>query len=105
MLKKFLTVPDTFDPDDRRRRQILNILLISFSIIAIPSFIASFFGVDTHIMVISILALVVFIILVFINHSPRLPGWISATIFMSFLIIITSQADNPDELYNGRSMI
>jgi signal transduction histidine kinase len=105
MLKKILTIPDTFDPDDRRRRQILNILLISFIFIAVPGFTAALFNGPPHIVIISILTIVMFIVLLFINRSPRLPGWVSATIFMSFLIIITSQADNPDELYDGRSLL
>ena len=29
-LPKFFQIPDTFDPDDRRRRQILNIILLFF---------------------------------------------------------------------------
>ena len=41
-LPKLLQLPDTFDPDDRRRRQILNIILALFIAGGLISIIATF---------------------------------------------------------------
>ncbi len=36
MLKKLLSIPNTFDPDDRRRRQVLNVFLIAIIAMGLP---------------------------------------------------------------------
>ena len=41
-LSKLLGLPDTFDPDDRRRRQILNIILALFIAGGLVSILATF---------------------------------------------------------------
>ena len=46
-LPGFLQIPDTFDPDDRRRRQIPNIILSFFIVAGLFSVIATFSYGDT----------------------------------------------------------
>ena len=111
MLKKLLTIPDTFELDDRRRRQILNVLLLFFGVLSIVDIITtvslSKFG-DSHAFILTILGILALLIvggLLVANRSHKIPEWIIATIFITFLILAISQSDVPDELYNGRSLI
>jgi signal transduction histidine kinase len=105
--RELLLIPNIIDPDDRRRRQVLNILLI-FCIAV------SFMGTILALTVMSVtetspilpfLILGFFGSLWFINRSSRLPSWVSGVIFIMVSIIYFAQADNPSELYNGRSTV
>lgn len=106
-IKQLLLIPNTIDPDDRRRRQVLNILLL-FCIAV------SFLGATLAFAVRSItettpilptLIVAFFCSLWFLNRSSKLPSWVSGVIFIVVSILYFAQADNPAELYNGRSTI
>ncbi|MGC1374925.1 MAG: histidine kinase dimerization/phospho-acceptor domain-containing protein, partial [Anaerolineales bacterium] len=112
MLQDLFRIPDTFDPDDRRRRQILNILLIFFAVVISASFILTLIlynilGVQHSNVLIGscILGMIIFTLLLFANRSSKLPGWVSGAIFVGFLIAAISQVETPNELYNGRSLV
>ena len=112
MLKKLLTIPDTFDPDDRRRRQILNILLVAFITLSILNGIValmlSILMHDAHATILinlSAWATIFFTLLLFANRSPKLPGWLVSSILVTFVIIAIAQVDTPKELYDGRSLL
>lgn len=111
MLKKFLTVPDTFEPDDRRRRQILNVLLLFFGVVCAIEIItaaSSFTTGDQNAFLLTFLGILAFLFvggLLIANRSRGIPEWIIATIFITFLIAAIAQSDSPDQLYNGRSVI
>ena len=107
-LPKFLQLPDTFEPDDRRRRQILNIILSLFIAGGLFSIIATFSYGDPFMAVIhdpeaslilisSLSVVVVFLVLFAINRWERtgsLAGWL----FVLSLIAIISISDTPNEL-------
>jgi signal transduction histidine kinase len=112
MFQNLFRIPDTFDPDDRRRRQILNILLIVILVAMLIGFIVTiaiyYQNLDSHSIALigwSILGIVVLSILLLANRSHSLPGWLSAAIFIGFLIAAFTQVDTPGELYNGRSLV
>lgn len=111
---KILQIPDTFDPDDRRRRQILSIILLFFitgglfSIITTFSYGDPFLDVirdpDASLILLSSTSLVVAFGLLFaLNRYVRarsMAGWL----FALLLIAIISVSDTPSELV-GRGLI
>lgn len=115
MLKNLLRIPDTFDPDDRRRRQVLNILLIicimlnviviSLSLILLASYRTSNATPNNNPATAPVFAMILFIVLLLMNRSPRIPAWLTGTIFIVFCLALFTQADTPAELYNGRSTL
>jgi signal transduction histidine kinase len=112
MLKNFVTIPNTFDPDDRRRRQILHIILIIFAVVVcIELFITLIFlqQLETEhasvLMISPIVAIIATSILLIANRSPKIANWITSAIFISLFVGLISHIDTPDELYNGRSLI
>jgi hypothetical protein len=114
-LPKLLQLPDTLDPDDRRRRQILNIILTVFIAGGFVSIIATFSYGDPFLEVIhdadamnslvsSLSVVIAFLLLFFLNRWERtgaLAGWL----FVFSLIGITSISDIPSELVVGRGLI
>jgi signal transduction histidine kinase len=113
-LPKLMQIPDTFDPDDRRRRQILNIILLFFIGAGLFSIIATFSYGDTLLEIIrdpdgllvllsSTSVVIVFVLLFVLNRWERagsLAGWL----FILALIAITFISDTPHELV-GRGLI
>lgn len=107
-LSKVLQIPDIFDPDDRRRRQILSIILSFFitggffSIITTFSYGDPFLDVirdpDASLILLSSASLVVAFALLFaLNRYVRarsMAGWL----FTLLLIAIISVSDTPSEL-------
>src|SRR5688572_11810260 len=115
MLENLLRIPDTFDPDDRRRRQILNILLIVFTALALLSIIVALFiihnrvdpgGGDSELVLIpGIFLIVISSALLVTNRSASVPGWLNGVVFLILLMVTLLQSDTPQQLYNGRSLI
>lgn len=109
-LDRFLIVSTT-DPDDTRRRRILNILVVFIGIFSVVAIIASFIVTifklqgwkDVSLLVIgSLLAVLGLLIIYLINKFWS--GRIAATIFLIFLTLIFSFSDTPEELTVGRSL-
>src|SRR5690242_2042499 len=119
MFKNLFRIPDTFDADNRRRRQILNAVLIVSWAGTLLGLIYSFLILNCNCLNISVidrdgisvvatfdvLGVALFSVLLFANRSPRVPSWIIGTILLTVVIITTSQVDTPQELYNGRSLV
>jgi len=112
MLQDLFRIPDTFDPDDRRRRQILNILLIVFMVMILVYFIVVLISYDDlgdqhkgDAIGWGVLAILISIMLLLANRSPKLPGWVSGAIFIGFFIAAIARADTLENLYNGRSLV
>ena len=114
-LPKLLQLPDTFDPDDRRRRQILNIILALFIAASLVSILVTFsygnsFAEIIHdkdgilILLSSVSVVVVFSILFFLNRLQR-AGTLAGWLLVLCLIAITCISDNPVELVRGRGLI
>lgn len=113
-LPKFLQIPDTFDPDDRRRRQILSVILSFFVVGGLFSILATFSYGDPFLDIIrdpegslillsSVSVVVAFGFLFALNRFHRsgsLAGWL----FVLCLIAIIFVSDTPDELV-GRGLI
>ncbi len=107
-LPKLLGLPDTFDPDDRRRRQILNIILALFiaggliSIIATFSYGDSFMEIihdrDGALILLSSVAVVVIFTLLFLLNRLERAGTLAGWLFVLSLIAIISISDVPSEL-------
>lgn len=112
MIRTLFTIPNIFDTDERRRRMILNAMLIIFILMASLAIAIIFFlmrpvdqaHADELIQISSITVLTMITLLV-ANRSPRVPGWLTGIIFVVYLIAIISRADTTHELYNGRSLI
>jgi signal transduction histidine kinase len=113
-LPKLLQLPDTFDPDDRRRRQILNIILALFIAGGLVSIIATFSYGDSFIEIIqdqdgalillsSVSVVVVFSLLFLLNRWER-TGTLAGWLFVLALTAITYISDIPSELV-GRGLI
>jgi len=112
-LNRLLDVPST-DPDDARRRKLLNIVLSGVAILAILAGLVTFsLASMLNIMsrqdvIIGILSgLILFfgtIIFFAINRSRRIPGWFASGSFLLFLSVILAFTDTPQELANGRSL-
>ncbi len=117
MLKSLLHFPSIFDPDENKRRQVLNILLIlliATSLVAetlillttckcIP-ILPKFSGAQGA-QVLGIFGLILPGVLLLVNRSARVPFWSSGAVFGVFVIALLSQTDSPYELYSGRSAV
>jgi signal transduction histidine kinase len=112
MLKNLLRVPNTFEREDRRRRQVLNVLLISLllvnllgSIIILIYMFSNILERSKTLLLLSGLVFIFLSTLWLMNRSDRIPSWVNGTVFIILVICLFSQADTPNELYNGRSTI
>jgi len=114
ILPKILQIPGAFDPDDRRRRQILSIILSFFIAGGLFSTIATFSYGDPFLEVIrdpdaslvllsSVSVVVSFGLLFALNRTYR-SGSLSGWLFVLCLIAIVSVSDTPSELV-GRGLI
>lgn len=113
-ISSWFDVPTT-DPDDTRRRRLLNILLAGTGILGILTIlaviaIASFnLTQTTSSDVLIVLASGVSIVLIaafcyWLNRNKKLPGSVPSTIFLLFLMTILGFSDSPQELAAGRSL-
>jgi len=110
ILSRFLTV-STIDPDDTRRRRILNILVASvgiLSFIALTIFLGSvIFKVESWanvslVIIGSAVTVVGSVIIYLINYFWS--GRIAATIFLVFLTFVFAFSDTPTQVASGRSL-
>lgn len=107
-LPKVLQLPDTFDPDDRRRRQILNLILSFFIAGGLFSLVATFSYGDSLVEVIqdpegslvllsSVSVVILFSLLFALNRLER-AGSLAAWLFVLALMAITYVSDAPSAL-------
>ena len=106
-----LTVP-TSDPDDARRRRLLNIILMAALMAAIVALIALILAnifdpqanfSETQLLLGGIVVFTLGILGIYILNR-RMPGRSAALIFLIFLTIIFIFTDTPRELVEGRSL-
>ena len=110
LLNRFLDVPST-DPDDARRRKLLNIILgfvgsLTISVLLVVPILSvirniSFSEVSSIYFTAGAL-LIGTVFLVFLNR--KVPGWIASTLFLLFLMIVFAFSDTPDQILGGRSL-
>jgi signal transduction histidine kinase len=111
-INQLLDVP-TSDPDDARRRRLLNILLLGVLFAALFGLIAIAFGIvrsqvafsDTEVQVLlGGIVIVTLGILMIYQINRRLSGRLAALIFLLLLTIVFVFTDSPEELVDGRSL-
>ncbi|MGE5777275.1 MAG: sensor histidine kinase [Chloroflexota bacterium] len=110
LLNRFLTVPTT-DPDDTRRRRILNILVFSSGILSLIVLVGSIAMIalgaekweNVRLLVITDIFLMFGLLATYLINT-HWSGRIAATIFLIFLTVIFSFSDTPEELTVGRSL-
>jgi signal transduction histidine kinase len=113
MLNNPFRIPDTFDPEDHRRRQILNILLILFTFMGLLVFILALFfsflprnlEYNSMPLVWSAFTIAICTVLIFANRLPHIPGWLTGVVFVALMMAIISVTGTPDDLYNGKGLI
>jgi signal transduction histidine kinase len=110
VLRRFLTVP-TSDPDDTRRRRILNILVAGIGFLSLFTLSISlaqiFLGMQTwnssgSLVTGSLVTIVGTLIIYLINYWWS--GRLSAIIFLCFLTVLFAFADTPEQISGGRSL-
>lgn len=111
MLSQLVNVPSS-DPEDARRRKLLNILLISLELIVIlllfTTTVTVIFGVAGQNLEVSLLfgglvvALVGILIIFAINRYYS--GWAASVIFITFFVLLATFSDVPQEVVVGRSV-
>jgi signal transduction histidine kinase len=105
---KLLTVPSV-DPEDARRRKLLNIILAGMTCLVLAAFIGVFFahivgyqGKITNIYLAIVAGLAVFFLIYLINRYGS--GWIASTLFLLLLTAILAFVDEPRQVVEGRSL-
>jgi signal transduction histidine kinase len=109
-LSRFLTI-STSDPDDTRRRRILNILVVSVGMLSLLALILSLLLIllkvqkweNAGLVIIGGSATVVGSLLIYlINYFWS--GRVAATIFLIFLTLVFALSDTPEQVAGGRSL-
>jgi signal transduction histidine kinase len=107
-LGRLLTVPSV-DPEDARRRRLLNIVLAGMTFLVLAALIGVFYvhltgyqEAVTNIYIAIIAGLVSFLLIYLINRYG--PGWIASTLFLLFLTVILALVDEPSQIVTGRSL-
>jgi signal transduction histidine kinase len=110
LLNRFLDVPST-DPDDARRRKLLNIILgfvgsLTIFVLLVVPILSVVRGTslseDLSIYLTAGALLIGTAILVILNRT--VPGWIASTLFLLFLMFVFAFSDTPDQILSGRSL-
>jgi len=109
-VSQWLDVPST-DPDDARRRKLLNILLLGVATIAflglLAAIVAGTTGLESPERVIPLSRgiLAAFLGSLFILILNRYgPGWLASSLFLLLLTTVVALADEPEQVVNGRSL-
>jgi signal transduction histidine kinase len=109
-LNRFLTISTT-DPDDTRRRRILNILVVSIAALSLLAMVISLVSVyikaitweNVALIVIGSLITILGMLLVY-SINVFFSGRIAAIIFLVFLTIVFAFSDTPQQVSGGRSL-
>jgi len=106
-----LDVPST-DPDDARRRKLLNILslgaALSAALALLVTLVADIAGLErlegVSVVYLSGLAMLVGVLTIIVINRYW-SGWLASSLFLLFLTAVLSISDVPQEISNGRSTI
>jgi signal transduction histidine kinase len=113
IVKFFVQLTDVrvADPDDARRRKLLNILLVGTMGVAIITAIAITVAIEiqwiyykdgAELVLLSIVSLTIPVGIYLVNRYVS--GRFASILFLLFLVIAIAFSDTPDELSNGRSL-
>ena len=111
MLEKFIDVP-VDDPDDGRRRKLLNIIIGGIAILSLLLLIATTIFSTTrpsiagigYIYVIGSIIFLSTIIFYILNRNQRIPGWVTSGLFLIFLTVAITYSDTPEEVASGQTL-
>ena len=111
--RRIITI-DSDQPDDARRRRLLNIILIGFLVLTI--ILVLIFGIylaiygagpyrkDISIIFAMALGLLAGMLVIYIINR-KVHGALASMLFLTFLLVVFNFGDSPDQLANGRSII
>lgn len=110
LLDRLLNIPTT-DPDDTRRRRVLNVLLLGTLAAAIIGLIAvllagAFADIDPsdfRTLLVAVLGMILGILGIY-RVNRRYSGRLAALLFLLLLTAVFSFSDSPSQLSNGRSL-
>ncbi len=112
LINDLVTVP-SYDPDDARRRKLLNILLAGVIALSILTIVILFL-VDwlnliqpdfrNLILVASLTLSVGSLTFYGLNRRQDVPGWVSSGLFLLMMMGIIALADTPQEVADGRTL-
>lgn len=100
------------DPDDARRRKLLNIILLGTGVLT-TLVIFSLLGalimgqgdtIDGDAWIGAIGLLLGIAAFSWSNRNPSVPGWVTSGLFLVFLMVLFLFVDTPDQLAGGRSL-
>ena len=115
MFKNLFRVPDTFAPDDRRRRQVLNILLLIFMLWALLNY--AIINVSCRcgnvwaysdtatLLITALLTVTITTILFVINRFPNIPSWLTGIALIGLFFVILLRSDRPENLYGSYYLV
>jgi PAS domain S-box-containing protein len=110
IVSQWLDVP-SIDPDDARRRKLLNILLMGVAAVTLLGLLATIFagtaGLEgperiTSLSLASLVALAGIAIIYMVNRYWA--GWLASLLFLLLLTVIFAFTDEPQQVVEGRSM-
>jgi len=113
MFKILFNMPDIFESDERRRRVVLNAVILIFILMSLVGIAVTLLTMADStekprtIVLINLGFLTIggMGVLWATNRSPKIPSWMTGIIVITFLIAIISLSDSAHELYNGRSLV
>jgi PAS domain S-box-containing protein len=110
VINRLIDVP-SIDPEDARRRKLLNILLLGVGALTLFTFLvavlATLLGAagqrwESIALVGATLAMLVGVVIIFaINHYRS--GWLAGALFLILLVVVSAFADQAEALASGRS--
>jgi PAS domain S-box-containing protein len=112
IMNQWLDVPST-DPDDARRRQLLNILLVGLAaagFLALGTTIAvdivglEWAGQDRLTAYVGSVAVLIIPIVVFVINR-YVSGWAASTLILLFLVVAAAFTDEPRQVADGRGLL
>jgi PAS domain S-box-containing protein len=110
-LSKLLDIP-AMDPDDARRRKLLNILLLGMAALGILGLLAAIVTSILDIEDPERLGVLLLSTLIWLAGSAviyainrYLSGWLSSSLFLVLLTLLVAQTDVPEEVVDGRSVV
>ena len=110
VINRLIDVP-SIDPEDARRRKLLNILLLGVGVLTLFTFVVAVLTTllgaagqkweSIMLMTASLVMLIGVVIIYVINHFRS--GWLAGTLFLLLLTGVSAFADQPEALASGRS--
>jgi PAS domain S-box-containing protein len=107
-LNPLLNVPST-DPDDARRRRLLNIILFGFAVLVLLSLIIVFLSAfgdsqeDTALVYLTNFLFLVGVVVIYAVNRFKSGAWASS-VFLVFVSLLLIMSDSTEEVANGRTL-